>query len=118
MNDIKDQAVFQPITQAESVENSTQTVQVTQVQANPPSASTLSPPLPTASASAGPVSQGGQTTQQVVLIERINRIVRDQGDVELFMKLDQIMDRSTQVERAASLAVIVKEISSGRQKKA
>lgn len=59
-----------------------------------------------------------QTPQQVALIERINRIVRDRGDVELFMKLDQIMDRETDAERAAALAVIVKEISSSRQKAA
>lgn len=68
--------------------------------------------------SQNPQQNPQQTPQQIVLIEKINRIVRDRGDVELFMKLDQIMDRESDAERAAALALIVKEISSSRQKAA
>lgn len=57
------------------------------------------------------------TPQQTVLIERINRVVRDRGDVELFMQLDRIMDRPTEAERTAALAQIVKEMS-GKPKRA
>lgn len=53
---------------------------------------------------------------QTALVERINRIVRDRGDIELFMKLDQIMDRETDLERAAALGSVVKEISANKQK--
>ncbi len=56
------------------------------------------------------------SNQYAQLVERIGRIVRDKGDVELLLKLDRIMDKETEPERAAALGAVVKEISA--QKKA
>ena len=56
-------------------------------------------------------------TQQVDLVERINRIVRDRGDVELYMKLDRIMDQLTDEGKTQALGAVIKEISSAKTKK-
>lgn len=54
--------------------------------------------------------------QQAALVERIVRIVRDRGDIELFMQLDRIMDKETEPEMAACLGTVVKALSASKQK--
>lgn len=49
-------------------------------------------------------------------LERINKIVRDRGDIDLFMKLDQIMDRETEAEQTAALSAVVSELSTTKRK--
>jgi hypothetical protein len=50
------------------------------------------------------------------LVERIGRVVRDRGDVELVVMLDQIMDKETEPERTAALAAVVRTISQSQKK--
>lgn len=50
------------------------------------------------------------------LIERLSRIVRDRGDVELLMALDRIMDHDTEEEQTAAFGEVVKLISQKKNK--
>lgn len=54
--------------------------------------------------------------QHNTLAEKINRVVRDLGDIELFLRLDQIMDKETDSERATALGMVVKDIAANKQK--
>lgn len=53
--------------------------------------------------------------QYLQLIEKISRIVRDRGDVELLILLDRIIDHETEEERAAALSSVVKAINAQRR---
>lgn len=53
--------------------------------------------------------------QYAALVERINRVVRDRGDVELMVMLDRIMDETDEQKQSQALARIVQHIN---QKKA
>lgn len=57
-----------------------------------------------------------QTPNLTSQLERINKIVRNRGDIDLFMKLDQIMDRQTEAEQNAALEAVVKELSATKRK--
>lgn len=48
------------------------------------------------------------------LVERLNRIVFDKGDVNLLLALDRIMDRPTEEEKMAALAAVLKKINEQR----
>lgn len=52
---------------------------------------------------------------QFQLVEKLNRIVFDKGDVGLLMALDRIMDRETDSEQAAALGSVVKNINQQRE---
>lgn len=52
---------------------------------------------------------------QFQLVEKLNRIVFDKGDVGLLMALDRIMDRETDSEQAAALGSVVKSINQQRE---
>ncbi len=56
-----------------------------------------------------------QAGHYAALVERINRNVRDRGDVELVMMLDSIVDKETEPERTATLGAVVKIIKQGRK---
>lgn len=43
----------------------------------------------------------------LLLVERLGRTVRDKGDVETMMKLDQIMDHANEPERMKALRAII-----------
>lgn len=45
------------------------------------------------------------------LVEKLSRIVRDRGDVEVLMQLDRLMDHETEVEQTAAFGAVVKQIS-------
>lgn len=49
------------------------------------------------------------------LVEKLNRIVFDKGDVSLLMSLDRIMDKDTDSEQAAVLGAVVKSINQQRE---
>lgn len=49
--------------------------------------------------------------QYAALVERINRVVRDRGDVELMVMLDRIMDEPDEQTQAQALARIVQHIN-------
>ncbi len=55
------------------------------------------------------------STQYAQLVERINRIVRDRGDVELMVLLDRIADKETEAEQAASLGAVVKILNQNKK---
>jgi hypothetical protein len=55
------------------------------------------------------------SNQYAQLVERINRIVRDRGDVELMVLLDRIADRETEAEQAAALGAVVKILNQNKK---
>jgi hypothetical protein len=55
------------------------------------------------------------SNQYAQLVERINRIVRDRGDVELMVLLDRIADKPTEAEQAASLGAVVKILNQNKK---
>lgn len=55
--------------------------------------------------------------QQAQLVEKINRMVRQQGNVDLILKLDQIMDQKTEADKTAALSAIVKQVNELKSKK-
>lgn len=55
------------------------------------------------------------SNQYAQLVERINRIVRDRGDVELMVMLDRIADRETETEQAAALGDVVKILNQNKK---
>lgn len=55
------------------------------------------------------------SNQYAQLVERINRIVRDRGDVELMVLLDRIIDRETEAEQAAALGSVVKILNQNKK---
>jgi hypothetical protein len=44
------------------------------------------------------------------LVEKLSRIVRDRGDVEILMQLDRLMDFETEIEQTAAFSAVVKQI--------
>jgi hypothetical protein len=55
------------------------------------------------------------SNQYAQLVEKINRIVRDRGDVELMVLLDRIADKETEVEQAAALGEVVKILNQSKK---
>lgn len=55
------------------------------------------------------------SSQYAQLVEKINRIVRDRGDVELMVLLDRIVDQQTEAEQAAALGEVVKILNQGKK---
>lgn len=55
------------------------------------------------------------SSQYTQLVEKINRVVRDRGDVELMMLLDRIADKETETEQAVCLAAVVKILNQGKK---
>lgn len=55
------------------------------------------------------------SSQYAQLVEKINRIVRDRGDVELMVMLDRIVDQQTEAEQAAALGEVVKILNQGKK---
>lgn len=55
------------------------------------------------------------SNQYAQLVEKINRVVRDRGDVELMVHLDRIMDKETESEQAAVLGDVVKILNQGKK---
>ncbi len=53
--------------------------------------------------------------QYAELVERISRIVRDRGDVELMVLLDRIVDKETEAEQAAALGAVVKILNQNKK---
>ena len=49
------------------------------------------------------------------LVEKINRIVRDRGDVELMVLLDRIPDKETEEEQAAELGAVVRILNQSKK---
>jgi hypothetical protein len=45
------------------------------------------------------------------LVERLNRIVFDKGDIDLLIELDRIMDKETDSEQAAALGSVIKNMN-------
>lgn len=58
------------------------------------------------------------SSQYAQLVEKINRIVRDRGDVELMVLLDRIADQETETEQAAALGAVVKILNQGKKQPA
>ena len=48
------------------------------------------------------------------LVEKLNKIVFDKGDVNLLMALDRVMDNETEEDRMAALASVVRKINEQR----
>lgn len=48
------------------------------------------------------------------LVEKLNKIVFDKGDVSLLLALDRVMDNETEEERMAALANVVRKINEQR----
>lgn len=55
------------------------------------------------------------TPQHLQVIERISRIVRDRGNVELLLMLDRIIDKETDEERIAALGTVMQTINAQRK---
>ena len=54
-------------------------------------------------------------SNHIQLVEKLNRIVFDKGDVELLMALDRIMDRDTEADQAVALGAVVRHINQQRE---
>ena len=53
--------------------------------------------------------------QYAKLVERINRVVRDRGDVEVMVLLDRIMDEPDDDAKAKALARVVAVINQNKK---
>lgn len=48
------------------------------------------------------------------LIEKLNRIVYDKGDLDLLLALDRVMDNDTEADQMTALSAIVRQINEQR----